>query len=404
DGRYPARPFHCLLHFCAGKSLSAHLQVPHDSIFFLTLDVVETDSHVLSQKSWKDAGIRPAHETVYGGCKVTLAYNEILEQVTLLHYDCNIRPISSASVVRSCPDCPIQSDSTETEYQEAAAELLAKFNAESNQEHLFAILNVTRASFQWVVGPSRSVEFTIHETSCSKSKSGPDVSKCPLLPPETATIGLCKGSVVYSQIEHRKFTRVNCDFFPRQASNTHEENPQSGADSEEGHGHHQREKEQHQQHPRPPHPRHPGPPHPRHPGPPHAHHPGPPHPHHHHHNHSDGHRNLPHHRGSLGRVTVLPRSNSHVSLHSLPKIGAEQWDGSPVPPQEQGPNIDSTLPEIHGISEGALPVGRPDVIIPFPTGFSESDSCPGETRIHIHGLELRQRPVTKPPPQTSQAE
>ncbi|KAJ6660920.1 hypothetical protein lerEdw1_016940, partial [Lerista edwardsae] len=154
------------------------------SIFYLTLDVLETECHVLSRKSYKNCSVRRHHETVYGQCKATVHIKEDPKASHLHDYDCVIRPIASADIARVCPDCPVPGDPSAPRFLEAAAVSLAKFNAENNHIHYFAVLNVTKARSQWVVGPSNFVEYTIQETSCSKSTPVPDVSKCPLLPPE----------------------------------------------------------------------------------------------------------------------------------------------------------------------------------------------------------------------------
>ncbi|XP_062987963.1 fetuin-B-like [Elgaria multicarinata webbii] len=377
-------------------------QQPGGPLFYLTLDVLETDCHVLSRKLPKDCAFRNPHEAVYGQCKATFRISRNLEQSFLYNYDCILRPLSPVSITRLCPDCPVLGDPTETRFQEAAAESLAKFNAVSNHRHYFAILNVTRARSQWVVGPQSLVEFTLQETSCPKNKSVPDLSKCPLLPPKTAETGLCRGSVVDSQIEHRKFVNIKCDFFGPWATditeNSHsgpepgqDRDHQDGESHEDDRGHHQRGKGRHRHH----------------------HHPHHQHKHHnkHHGNqsyehegsqrqHPDTSQTLPELEKTVGQVTILPPSNTHVSLHSLPQIGGEQLHGKPVRPQVQEPSTNPIL-------AGGRPVGRPSLttparpsIPPFPTGFSESDTCPGESSIHILGLELPNRPGVKSPSQT----
>ncbi|KAJ7324721.1 hypothetical protein JRQ81_017741 [Phrynocephalus forsythii] len=191
-------------------------QGPDNSLLYLNLDVLETTCHVLSRKAWKNCEFRPQHETVYGQCKAILRITRSGEFSFLYNYDCLLRPLSSVAIARLCPDCPTPGDPMEARFQEAAAESLAKFNTENNHMHYFSLLNITKASSQWVVGPASFVEFTIQETSCSKSKPLSSISECPLLPPETVQTGLCKGSVVNSKIENRKFVTVKCVLFPPQ--------------------------------------------------------------------------------------------------------------------------------------------------------------------------------------------
>ncbi|XP_062987964.1 fetuin-B [Elgaria multicarinata webbii] len=339
-------------------------QGPTGNLIFLTLDVLETDCHVLSRKLAKDCAFRSAHETVYGQCKATFQSSKNLEDSFLYHYDCFLQPLSAANITRLCPDCPVPGDPTAARFQEAAAESLAKFNAENNHRHYFALLNVTRARSQWVVGPSNFVEFTIQETSCTKNKSVADLSKCPLLPPETAEKGLCRGSVVDSQIENQKFVNVKCEFFHTQA--TTEQNPKPGhgpgqdghhQDSEShedghghghghghGRGHHQRGtgRDSHHHHP--------------------------------HHKHNKEHR---HHNKHHGNHSHEHEGSRHQHSRLIPHLR-----GKPVHPEVQDKPVRRP---------GLTKPTRPSMV-PFPTGFSESDTCPGEPLIHILGIELPNRP------------
>ncbi|XP_054838126.1 fetuin-B-like [Eublepharis macularius] len=381
-------------------------------VYYLILDVLETKCHVLSRKSWKDCEFRLEHETVYGQCKATFYINKPWRILHLYNYDCALRPLPATEIVRICPDCPTPEDPTQPKIWEAATLTLAKFNKESNQTHYFNIRNVSRASSQWVVGPSEFVEYVIQETTCSKSQAAADLSKCLFLPDETAEVGLCQGSVIDSQIEHRKFITVSCEIFHSQPPVTegqpmgnrqrrHHDDDESP--EEEGHSKHRRKG-----HRNPHRPHH--------------------HPHnHHHHKHHKHHKN--HSRDhteeeqnpppsdtfeistdlgkTVGRVTVLPPSKTHVSLHSLPEIGAERLDGIPVPPESQQPKPNPSLPNIHSAPEGSRPPSKPGLTKPatpvapppFPAGFSESDTCPGEILVFTYGLEplLPKRPVKVSP-------
>ncbi|OWK58001.1 Fetuin-B, partial [Lonchura striata] len=142
------------------------------SVFYLILDVVDTECHVLSKKLWKNCNTRPAHSTVYGQCKAIIYINQARNIAHLNTYECTLQPVD---------DSP-----TKPEYLEAAVRSLAKFNGESEQTHYFSVLNVTRASMQWVIGPAHFVEFLIQETSCSKDDTVADISMCEPLPPEVA--------------------------------------------------------------------------------------------------------------------------------------------------------------------------------------------------------------------------
>ncbi|NWX19640.1 FETUB protein, partial [Aegotheles bennettii] len=186
------------------------------SVFYLILDVVDTECHVLSKKLWKTCAARTAHRTVYGQCKATIYINQARNIAHLNTYECTVQPVPPRYIATICPDCPIDGDPTDPNYLDAAAESLAKFNKESEQTHYFSVLNVTRGSMQWVVGPASFVEFLIQETSCSKNDTIADISKCEPLPSELAHIGFCKGSVVNSHVEHRRFVTASCEIYSPQ--------------------------------------------------------------------------------------------------------------------------------------------------------------------------------------------
>ncbi|KGL84758.1 Fetuin-B, partial [Tinamus guttatus] len=183
------------------------------SVFYLILDVVDTNCHVLSKKLWKDCETRPTHETAYGQCKAIIYINQPRNIAHLSTYECVLQPVQRRYIRAMCPDCPVDDCPTEPKYLEVAAQSLAKFNEESEQTHYFSVLNVTKASMQWVIGPAHFVEFTIQETSCSKSDSVTDISQCQPLSPESAKMGFCTGSVVRSDLEQKEFVEISCEIY-----------------------------------------------------------------------------------------------------------------------------------------------------------------------------------------------
>ncbi|XP_065267448.1 fetuin-B-like [Emys orbicularis] len=350
------------------------------SVFYLTLDVVETDCHVLSRRLWKDCKNRPTHQTVFGQCKATLYINKPRRIVHLQSYECTLQPVPSSSFLRICPDCPVPGCPTEPKYLETAVVSLAKFNKESEQAHSFSVLNVTKASMQWVVGPSHFVEFTIQETSCSKNESVAEVSKCKPLSPELAHTGLCKGSVMDSQIDKHQFVSISCEIYDPQAPALGEQEQHPGRrsqkpdqDDDESHGHHHHHGRKENRHP-------------------HNHEHKQEHGHEHRHpSPSEASHFSPHLEKTVGWVKVLPPKEEHVSLHTLPENQKEHIDGEPVPPEKAKPVPPS--PDTHGVgdvkklqtdtSEGKPGLTKPatgPAILPFPEGPLQSDACPGEPK------------------------
>ncbi|XP_039207922.1 fetuin-B-like [Crotalus tigris] len=181
-----------------------------ESVYNLILDVLETDCHVRSRKSWKECKFRRPHETVFGHCEIIIRLNRKTNDSFLHRNNCILRPLSTPP----CPGCPVRKNPSEDSLQEAAKESLAKFNAENGHNHYFALVEVTKASSQVVAGISKIVEFIIQETSCHKSTPVSDLSQCSLLSSQTAEAGLCKGSVLDRGIKLQKTVSVNCEFFP----------------------------------------------------------------------------------------------------------------------------------------------------------------------------------------------
>ncbi|XP_050002474.1 fetuin-B [Alexandromys fortis] len=200
-----------------------HFQEDMGSLFYLTLDVLETGCHVLSKKSWKDCSPRILHESVYGQCKAMFHMNKPRRVLYLLAYNCTLRPVSRRQINTICPDCPGSigvsgpTDLSDPNIMEAATESLAKFNSE-NPSKQYSVVKVTRATGQWVVGPSYFVDYLIKESPCTESQAS-----CSLQPSDSEPVGLCHGSLVKAPEE--KFVSVNCEFFESKVRGSGGENP-----------------------------------------------------------------------------------------------------------------------------------------------------------------------------------
>ncbi|XP_010308958.1 fetuin-B [Balearica regulorum gibbericeps] len=308
------------------------------SVFYLILDVVDTECHVLSKKLWKNCTARLAHETVYGQCKAIIYINQARNIAHLNTYECILQPVPPRYIWSVCPDCPVDDCPTEPKYLEAAVQSLAKFNEKSEQPHYFSVLNVTRASMQWVVGPAHFVEFLIQETSCSKNDTIADISKCKPLPLELARIGFCKGSVVTSHVELKQFITISCELYGLQDPATEEEKQQPNKTPGKSN--------QNDQQAFP----------------------------------SETNRFSPHLEKTVGWVKILPPSTEDISFQNPLESQNEHKDGKTVPPEMVG-----SMPSLDGAKTQAdkpdltKPVTGP-VILPFPEELSLSDSCPGEAK------------------------
>ncbi|XP_009506772.2 fetuin-B [Phalacrocorax carbo] len=319
-------------------SVREHPQEMTGSVFYLILDVVDTECHVLSKKLWKNCTARPAHRTVYGQCKAVIYINKASHIAHLSTYECILQPVPRRYIQTACPDCPVDDCPTEPSYLEAAVKSLAKFNEESEQTHYFSVLNVTRASMQWVVGPAYFVEFLIQETSCSKDDAIADISKCKPLSSELGQIGFCKGSVTNSHLEYQEFVKISCDIYSLQDPATEEGKQQANETPGKS--------SQNQQQTSP----------------------------------SETNPFSPHLERTVGCVKILPPSTENISFQNLTKSQNEHKDGKPVPPEAVGPMscLDGRKTEV-GKPDLTKPVTGP-VILPFPEELSLSDSCPGEAK------------------------
>uniref|UniRef100_A0A8C3X9I8 Fetuin B n=1 Tax=Catagonus wagneri TaxID=51154 RepID=A0A8C3X9I8_9CETA len=187
-----------------------HRQAHLGSLFYLTLDVLETDCHVLGKKSWKDCELRRFHESVYGQCKAIFYINKARRIHYLPAYNCTLRPVSRREIVMTCPDCPTPSNVSDTKVLETVTESLAKYNKGRTSKQ-YSLVKVTKASFQWVFGPACFVEYLIKESPCTTSQAG----SCTLQPPDSEPVGICHGSL--GERGPEKFVSVSCNFFKSQA-------------------------------------------------------------------------------------------------------------------------------------------------------------------------------------------
>ncbi|XP_076973948.1 fetuin-B [Tamandua tetradactyla] len=191
-----------------------HRQDGLGALYYLTLDVLETDCHVLSRKSWKDCEPRYLHESVYGQCKAIFYMNKPKRILYTPAYNCTLRPVSPEKIHNMCPDCPspTSGDFSDSSVLAAATESLAEYNKNSTKQ--YALVKITKSSYQWVFGPAYFVEYLIKETPCTKSQA----SSCSLLPSDSVPVGLCKGTL--AQRDTEKFISVECNFFESQAPTT----------------------------------------------------------------------------------------------------------------------------------------------------------------------------------------
>jgi len=183
-------------------------------VYYLTLDVLETNCHVLSKKDWKTCAVRETHDIpVYGQCKAVIYINKPHRVVRLYNYDCVVRPVSSTKVGGICPDCPFAIDKENEEIVKTAALSMEKYNKDNGLANHFALLNITRASSSMGMATFYFAEFTIQETSCAKSTDPAQTAKCPLMTCEFAHKGHCKASHSHHPSAADDAITVDCEIY-----------------------------------------------------------------------------------------------------------------------------------------------------------------------------------------------
>ncbi|XP_060796651.1 fetuin-B [Neoarius graeffei] len=180
-----------------------------NTLLHLTIDVLETKCHVISRKKWKSCEIRDISSVpVFGTCAVSVS---VQPNVTVQNFNCTIQKIPARAIIFTCPDCPTSVNLDDSHVAKAAHLTLKKFNNQTSSANYFALLNITLAKMQWVVGPAYFVEYTIQETDCAKTLSETELSKCKPTN-QTSPKGSCSGShVVVMQTE--TYIKVECSIY-----------------------------------------------------------------------------------------------------------------------------------------------------------------------------------------------
>ncbi|XP_004713523.1 histidine-rich glycoprotein [Echinops telfairi] len=189
----------------------AHLdKVESTVVYYLALDVSETDCPVLSRKHWNDckpAATRRPSEIVIGHCKV-IATTHSNESLDLRVNDFNCTTSSVSSALTNTKDSPVLLDFFEdTEpYRKLANKALEKYKTEHDDFTFFRVDRVERVSR--VRGGERTgyyVDFSVRNCSGHHSRRHPNV------------FGFCKANLLYDigapDLETPNYLVVNCDSF-----------------------------------------------------------------------------------------------------------------------------------------------------------------------------------------------
>ncbi|XP_053315101.1 fetuin-B-like [Spea bombifrons] len=188
------------------------------SIFYLTVDVLETDCSVLSGVTWKNCSSEvPFHETVFGRCKAVIYISKPWRILKLYNYNCTMTPVPSRLVHSMCPDCPSIIRDITPDIKTKADRMVEIYNKNNNTNH-FKVDHIERVRSQWVFGRSYFLKFTIKETECLKTQSNVTLSNCSFL--GDPDVGFCTGNV-YTQPTVGEVFNVNCEIYGPQDDDDH---------------------------------------------------------------------------------------------------------------------------------------------------------------------------------------
>ncbi|KAM8953115.1 fetuin-B-like [Pelodytes ibericus] len=202
------------------------------SIFYLTVDVLETKCSVLSRATWKNCSEHVSfHETVFGQCKATVYISKIWRILKLINYNCTLSPVPSSAIVSICPDCPSVVREITPELKAKAGKLVEKYNNENNNTHYFNVYHLERVRTQWVFGQSYFLAFTIKETNCLKTQSDVVLANCEFL--EDKSVGYCTGGTYHNPAREEVF-HVSCEIYEPEEHDHHDHPGHEGCPEDKG--------------------------------------------------------------------------------------------------------------------------------------------------------------------------
>ncbi|KAG8442112.1 hypothetical protein GDO86_011055 [Hymenochirus boettgeri] len=158
---------------------------PASTVYYLTIDVVETECSVLSGKSWQECKEPFSfHQMVFGQCKAIILISLPWRVNMLLNYNCTAGSVPSRVIHRTCPDCPTLGEITPSIIAKAD-KLISEYNTDSNNTRYFKTSHIERMTSQHV--------------------------------------GFCTGSIMTSNIDGKEYKQISCDIYDQKITKYQDE-------------------------------------------------------------------------------------------------------------------------------------------------------------------------------------
>ncbi|XP_059711676.1 histidine-rich glycoprotein [Haemorhous mexicanus] len=189
------------------------LHLGNSTVFYLTLDVLETECSVLSRRHWESCEYSDTYPMDFGQCKIITYTNHLLKKPQLYGFNCTLSPVPPDLI--ECKDCPVKLEALEVteQHKDIAAKALRKFNSESNHTNNFAVDKVERVLKMTASREGHILGFSIKETNCSKSMQETDQAlECDFLHDWHAHTGFCKARII-SDGDEADGTDIGCEIY-----------------------------------------------------------------------------------------------------------------------------------------------------------------------------------------------
>nr|WAP48903.1 FETUA-4 [Crotalus horridus] len=172
------------------------------TVFYLKLNLLETECHVLDPTPVENCTVRPQNNhAVEMDCDVKINFNfEFFK--TEIFVKCNSTPDSVENVQRNCPECPILLPPNDPHVINSVEYVLNKHN-EKLSGHVYEVLEISRGQHKYEP-EAFYVEFAIVEVNCTAEEAHNDHHHCH---PNTAGkdhIGFCRATVFRSHASLEK--------------------------------------------------------------------------------------------------------------------------------------------------------------------------------------------------------